>query len=394
MKNYLINRFRQNIPSWNNSQTSEFERPDIRDVHRSLKEYKPTPLIDLPGLAEHLGIGRLLIKDEAQRFGLKAFKALGATYAIYRFVCGEFEKSGLDIPSPEFFYSAEEIISSAQYTFCTATDGNHGRGVAWTASKLRQNAVIYMPKNTVSARIENIRGHGADVYIVDGAYDDAVRICRDEAEKYGWQIISDTAWPGYETIPEWIMAGYLTIFREIDESLKKKDSIDCFIVQGGVGALAASASWYYNTVHSQTGLRIVSVEPREAACLLESIDTPQGEPVKSRGKLNSIMAGLNCGTPSITAWPFIKQGIDIFITVTDRDAVEAMRTYYYPHVNDPRIVSGESGASSLAALKVLCLHDDYKDALNSIGLNKQSTVVLLNTEADTDPEFFKNAVKS
>jgi diaminopropionate ammonia-lyase len=394
MKSFVINKFRKPIPKWDRHQTGAFENPDIMDLHRSLREYNPTPLISLPHLAETLGIGRLLVKDEGHRFGLKAFKALGATYAIYKFISAEYEKPDHDIPPPESFYATEDIVPPGCYTFCTATDGNHGRGVAWTASKLRQNAVIYMPRNTVPARVDNIRQHGAEVHIVDGDYDDAVGICRDEARKNGWQIVSDTAWQGYETIPRWIMAGYITIFKEIDESMKKKGNIDCFIVQGGVGALAASTSWYYNTVHSQTGLRIVSVEPREAACLLESIDTPAGEPVKSSGSLDSIMAGLNCGTPSITAWPLIKQGIDLFMTISDRDAVEAMRTYYYPHGNDSRIVSGESGASSLAALKVLCLHDDYNDALNSIGLNKHSTVVLLNTEADTDPEFFKNAVKS
>jgi diaminopropionate ammonia-lyase len=363
------------------------------DLHRSLREYNPTPLISLPHLAKTLGIGRLLVKDEGQRFGLKAFKALGATYAIYKFISAEYEKSGHDIPPPESFYATEDIVPYGRYTFCTATDGNHGRGVAWTASKLRQKAVIYIPENTVPARVDNIRQHGAKVHIVKGDYDDAVRICRDEAQKNGWQIISDTAWQGYETIPRWIMAGYISIFKEIDESMKKEDSIDCFIVQGGVGALAASAAWYYNTVHWQADLKIVSVEPREAACLMESIDTHEGDPVKSSGSLDSIMAGLNCGTPSITAWPLIKQGIDLFMTVSDKDAVEAMRAYYYPKDDDPRIVSGESGVSSMAALKVLCRHDDYKEALDFIGLNSQSTVLLLNTEADTDPEFFKNAVK-
>lgn len=363
------------------------------DLHSSLEEYKPTPLIGLPHLAKTLGIGRLLVKDEGHRFGLKAFKALGASYAIYKFISAEYKKSGHDIPPPESFYATEDIVPPGRYTFCTATDGNHGLGVAWTASKLCQKAVIYMPRNTVPARVDNIRQHGAEVHIVDGDYDDAVETCRDEAQKNSWQIISDTAWQGYETVPRWIMAGYVTIFKEIDNSLKKNGNIDCLIVQGGVGALAASAAWYYNIFHSQSDLKIVSVEPREAACLLESINKPKGEPIKSSGSLDSIMAGLNCGTPSITAWTFIKQGIDLFMTVSDRDTVEAMRAYYYPKDDDPRIVSGESGASSMAALKVLCRHDDYKEALDFIGLNSQSTVLLLNTEADTDPEFFKNAVK-
>ncbi|MBD3217006.1 MAG: pyridoxal-phosphate dependent enzyme, partial [candidate division Zixibacteria bacterium] len=246
MKDFVKNKFRSNNPAWDRSLTGELESSDIIKVHRSLREYSPTPLSHLPKFAGSLGLRQILVKDEAHRFGLRAFKALGASYAIYRFICDEFKKSNLEPPASESFYSKNDIIPPDKYTFCTATDGNHGRGVAWTASKLGQKAVIYMPENTVPSRIENIRKIGAEVNIVDGDYDDAVRTCQEEAEKNGWQIISDTSWPGYETIPVWIMAGYVTIFREIDQSLSNSEKIDCFIVQGGVGALAAAASWYYN----------------------------------------------------------------------------------------------------------------------------------------------------
>ncbi|MBD3219016.1 MAG: pyridoxal-phosphate dependent enzyme [candidate division Zixibacteria bacterium] len=195
-------------------------------------------------------------------------------------------------------------------------------------------------------------------------------------------------------MPVWIMAGYVTIFREIDQSLSNSEKIDCFIVQGGVGALAAAASWYYNTTRKAGYMKIVSIEPREAACLLESIDTEGGEPLKSRGNLDSIMAGLNCGTPSLTAWPFIKHGIDLFMTIEDSDAVDAMRAYYNPQGDDPQIVSGESGASSLAALKTLCENENYRDARDFLDLNEKATVLLLNTEGDTDPEFFRKTVES
>ncbi len=392
MKDFINNKFRRPEPAWDRSLTGEFESSDIIKVHRSLGEYSPTPLLRLSNLAGSLGLRQILVKDEAHRFGLKAFKALGASYAIYRFICDEFKKSNLDPPAPDSFYSENDIIPPEKYTFCTATDGNHGRGVAWTASKLEQKAVIYMPKNTVPARIENIRKLGAEVHVVAGDYDDAVGICQEEAERNGWQIISDTSWPGYETIPAWIMAGYVTIFQEIDQSLSDSEKIDCFIIQGGVGALAAAASWYYNTTRKAGDMKIVSIEPREAACLLESIDTEKGEPLKSRGNLDSIMAGLNCGTPSLAAWPFIKQGIDLFMTVSDSDAVDAMRSYYYPQGDDPQIISGESGASSLAALKALCEKTDYKDAREFLALKETSTVLLLNTEGDTDPEFFRKTV--
>jgi diaminopropionate ammonia-lyase len=262
MKDFVKNRFRSHYPTWDKSLTGEFESSDIIKVHRLLEEYSPTPLLHLPNLAESLGLRQILVKDEANRFGLKAFKALGASYAVYRFICNEFKKSNLAPPTPESFYSKNEIIQPEKYTFCTATDGNHGRGVAWTASKLKQKAVIYMPKNTVPARIENIRKTRAEVHVVDGDYDDAVSICQSEADKYGWQIISDTSWPGYETIPVWIMAGYVTIFQEIDQRLSDSKRIDCFIVQGGVGALAAAASWYYNTTHKAGDMKIISIESR------------------------------------------------------------------------------------------------------------------------------------
>jgi diaminopropionate ammonia-lyase len=314
---------------------------------------------------------------------------LGASYAIYRFICEDMGR----VFEPESFYSQADLIPQGRYTFCTATDGNHGRGVAWAANKLNQRAMIFMPGNSVPARIKNIEDLGANVSLVDGDYDLAVRIAYDEAVKNGWQIISDTSWPGYERIPRWIQAGYSTIFKEIETRMPASEKIDLVFVQAGVGALAASVAWYFNKKYSKSRARIISVEPLDAACLLESIDTPDGIPLKASGSLNSIMAGLNCGTPSLTAWPIIKAGIDAFMAIPDTDALEAMRLYYYPVKGDPRIVSGESGASSLAALKILCLEDDFAKARQFLGLNEKSNVLLLNTEGDTDPEFFRKVVR-
>jgi len=390
-------------------------------VHRSLPEYQPTPLVTLPARARELGVGGVVVKDESHRYGLKAFKALGSTYAIYRFVRRHLESNGRSCPQAESFYQ-EVALPPGAFTFCTATDGNHGRGVAWVARKLRQQAVIYMPANSAPARIENIRKENAEVVVVDGSYDDAVVRCAEDAQARGWQIISDTSWTGYEEIPRWVQAGYLTMFNEIHAA--GDVPIDVVIVPAGVGALAAAAAWYYNRVYPPPRPKLVSVEPVGADCMLQSIISESGEPVSIKGELTSIMAGLNCGTPSPVAWPFMKLGYDLFMTVTDDDAREAMRVYFRstvskppfgfaqdrrgfrpieedhdrphdiarPHGDDPRIISGESGAATLAALMTLCRHSSFAEARDFLNLSPTSRVLLLNTEGDTDPEGFREIV--
>jgi diaminopropionate ammonia-lyase len=340
-----------------------------------------------------LGFRQILVKDEAHRFGLRAFKALGSTYACFRYLKRYLESDGRGCPPAAGFYRHADLLTPDEITFCTATDGNHGRGVAWTAKKLRQKAVIYMPAGTVPARIENIRNEGAEVIIVDGDYESAVSRCADEAAVHAWQIISDTSWPGYEEIPGWIQAGYLTMFREIDEAVSGEGQVDLVLVQGGVGALAAAAAWYYRRCVPLPGPKLVAVEPVEAACLLESIESPNGEPILARGRQDSIMAGLNCGRPSLSAWPFIKQGFDGFLTVSDEAAAEAMRTFYYPSKGDPRTISGESGAAGLAGLTLLAQEASMQAARRQLGLDRNSVVVLLNTEGNTDPEGFDQLVR-
>ena len=361
-------------------------------MHQSVSGYQPTPLIELPGLASRLGLGRILVKDEAHRFGLRAFKALGGTYAIYRYVSEYLASRGRFCPAAECFYTGIGFLEADEITFCTATDGNHGRGVAWAARLLRQKAVIFMPRGTVEARIQNIRQEGAVVRIIGGTYDNAVSECQRVAAAEGWQVVSDTSWPGYEQIPRWIMAGYLTLFREIASTFSAGRGIDCVLVQGGVGALAGAAAWYFRRASPWSGAKLVSVEPLEAACLFESIESPDGEPVMSRGRQDSIMAGLNCGTPSPVSWPLVKQGFDLFLAISDASCVEAMRCYYHPAGGDRRIISGESGAAGLAALLDLMTNTEFREAREYLGLGPNSTVLLINTEGDTDPAGFAQRV--
>ncbi len=382
MTRFVSNIHRQTSPRWPADTVAAFSALDISAVHRSLPEYRPTPLLSLPNLAHQKGVGEISVKDESHRFGLKAFKALGSAYAIYRFVQKHLWESGRQCPAADQFYR-EPTMPKGTFVFCTATDGNHGRGVAWIARQLSQRAVIYMPTNSAHARIKNIRKEGAEVVVVDGSYDDAVVRCAKDALARGWQIVSDTSWPGYEEIPRWIQAGYLTMFEEIHSG--NDADFDIVIVPAGVGALAAAAAWYYNCVYPEPRPKLVSVEPVGADCLLQSILSETGEPVSLKGQFASIMAGLNCGTPSSIAWPFVKRGFDLFMTVADDADREAMRTYYRSTGDDPRIISGESGASGLAALLTLCNESSVAaaDARTHRALPPGTKVLLLNAEGDT-----------
>jgi diaminopropionate ammonia-lyase len=395
MCRYCHNRFRKEKPSWDDRDYDTFAHDDILDFHRSLAEYRPTPIIRLPALACKLGVKNIYVKDESYRFGLNAFKVLGASYAIYLFMKQAWEEKY------DSFFDIQAVMDdgpkgkwAGRYTFCTATDGNHGRAVAWTAKKFYQKAVIYMPKGTASARIENIRAEGSDVHIIDGTYDDAVRQIVVDAAKNGWQVISDTAYKDYITIPGWIMAGYTTMFKEMEPENHTPDipNVDYVFMQAGVGSFAAAGTWYYVNRYGKKRPQLISVEPIEAACMLESISSKNGRLTTSHGSFNTIMAGLNCGTPSLLAWPIIREGIDLFLAISDNYAINGMRQYYYPLGDDPHIVSGESGAAGLAALTALMTDDNLQEAKEKLGLNSKSRILLFNTEGATDPVNFEKVI--
>lgn len=392
MCRFLRNPYRNDDPKWEPQTVAALAAADLADLHASLTQYRPTPLIELPALARRLGVGRLLVKDESHRFGLKAFKALGATYAVYRHLQQYLATTGRPCPAAADFYRVDRVLEPGELTFCTASDGNHGRGVAWTARKLAQKAVIYLPLETVPARVENIENEGAEVVLVDGTYDDAVKKCAADASANNWSVISDTSWPGYEAIPRWIMAGYLTLFREIETAVDNSAGFDLVIVQGGVGALAGAAAWYFRKVAPGRGTSLVMVEPSEAACLLESLESPGAVPSLSGGRQDSIMAGLNCGYPSPVSWPLVKAGFDMFMTVSDAGCVTAMQSYYNPEASDPRVVSGESGAAGLAALQTLATTAAANEARQILRFDRNLTVLLLNTEGDTDPIGYRERV--
>ncbi len=343
----------------------------IASFHDSIGN-KETPLVRLPGLAKHLGIGNVLLKDESPRFGLNAFKALGASYAMHR-----------------------QIKKFPQIKiFCTATDGNHGRAVAWVARRLNRKAVIYMPKWTVPARIKAIENEGAEVHVIDQSYDIAVEMANirvEEGNKNGnnyWSLIQDTAWDGFEEIPLDIMKGYWTEMYEVTQQLKR-ETVDVLFLQSGVGSWAASILGYVATQWKNPPI-CISVEPYSANCLFESIKVGNRVIVQNNG--TTIMAGLNCASVSTLAWDILKNGLSASMSIADELCEEAMRLLAYPIPDDPLIISGESGSSGLGGLIGLSRSTYYKELKEKFNLNKNSTVLVINTEGDTDPINYKKVI--
>lgn len=349
-------------------------------VHLGLPGYAPTPLRSLPTLAKRLGLAGVDVKDESSRLGLPAYKVLGAAWAVYRALTG---RLGGD-PGPWATLDALRgcLTTLPRPCLVTATDGNHGRGVARVARWLELPAEIYVPTGTAAARIDGIREEGGRVVVVDGTYDETVaRAAAAAASGDDVLLIQDHGWPGYEEIPGWVAEGYETIFLEIEHELVRRNqpAYDAVLVQIGVGTLASAVVRHYRRAGLRERPTLVGVEPVGAACALHSVEA--GEPVMlSVGADASIMAGLNCGTPSSAAWPSMLHGINAFVAVEDEQARAAMRL-----LAAEGIVSGESGAAGTAGLLELLEGKDAGLARESLGLGDRSRVLLLSTEGITDP---------
>lgn len=349
-------------------------------LHHRLPDYARTPLRDAPELAGQLGVAHVLVKDEASRLGLPAFKMLGASWACYR---GLIDRLGAnpDVGEPwvDVAELAKRFVPLQPLTLATATDGNHGRALARFARMLGFAARVWVPASTVQTRIAAIEGEGAMVTVVDGGYDDAVQAAAGAADDRTL-VISDTSWPGYEVVPQWVIDGYATVFHEIDVQLQDQaePAPDVIMVPVGVGALAAAVVTHYRRPGHPAPV-LVGVEPVDAACVQASARA--GKIVTLAGEQRSIMAGLNCGTPSKVAWPLVSGGIDWFVAVDDDQARAAMR-----RLAAVGIVSGESGAASLAGAVQL-----RRDTGTQV-LRGDATVLLLSTEGATDPVAYEEIV--
>lgn len=362
-----------------------------RQFHQGLTGYQVTPLHDLPGLAQLAGVAKVLVKDEAERFQLNAFKVLGASYAVARLLA---QRLGLEAGNLDLAKLAAAAQAQQQrITFVTATDGNHGRAVAWAAQQLGQHAVIYLPQGAAQSRVQAIAGHGAEAIVVGANYDAAVRFAAEQAERNGWLLVQDTAWAGYEEIPAWIMQGYTTLAQEAWEQMQALNVQPTHVfLQAGVGSLAASQLGYWQT---QSDLDkppvIVVMEPSNAACFYLSAEQYDGQAHTVTGDLQTIMAGLSCGEPNPLAWPLLRDYATAFASCPDHVAAYGMRILGNPWMGGPRITAGESGAVG-AGLVALLAEPSYEAWREQLKLDENSVVLLLNTEGATDPVSYQNVV--
>lgn len=335
---------------------------DVQVFHAGLAGYAPTPLTELPALAAELGVGRVYVKDESSRLGLPAFKALGASWAIHR--------------------ALSRRPAGARVRLVTATDGNHGRAVARTARLLGHRADVFVPDGVHEAAIDAIIAEGARVSRVRGTYDEAVRRAAEtSAADPGAVLVQDTAWPGYEQIPAWIVEGYSTLFAEIDAQLSGVGPPGLVVVPAGVGSLAQAAVTHYRGHPRAIAPALLAVEPGTAACVQASLVA--GRPVGVATGV-TIMAGLNCGSVSSLAWPVLRDGLDAAVAVTDADSAAAARDLAASGVS-----SGPCGAASLAGVRAALTGDGATGRRTALAVGRHTTVVLLSTEgAAANPHTF------
>ena len=373
---------------------SEENVTKANEFHKSFPQYSVTPLQKLSALASYLGVKGIYCKDESYRFGLNAFKVLGGSYAMGRYIAKEL---GRDISQLTYNVLSTDKLREefGQATFFTATDGNHGRGVAWAAKRLGQKAVVRMPKGTTKTRFDNIAKEGAEVTIEEVNYDDCVRMAAAEAAKTEHGIIvQDTAWAGYEEIPSWIMQGYGTLVLEADKQLKENgvDRPTHVFVQAGVGSLAGAVVGYFAHKYKENPPVMVVCEASAADCLYRSAVQADGNLVNVTGDLQTIMAGLACGEGNTIGWDILKNHVTVFASCPDWMSAKATRIYANPLENDPHIISGESGSVPLG-LAYTALHDeDAKDLKEALKLDENSNILVISTEGDTDPVRYREIV--
>ena len=367
---------------------------NARAFHESFPQYCITPLAKLDNMANYLGLKFLAIKDESYRFGLNAFKVLGGSFAMAKYIAKEL---GKDVSEMTYDYLTSDALKEefGQATFCTATDGNHGRGVAWAANKLGQKAIVHMPKGSSKYRFDNIAKENAKVTIEEVNYDECVRIAAAEADavEHG-VIVQDTAWEGYTEIPSWIMQGYATMGSEALEQLKGYgvERPDVVILQAGVGCMAGAICAYIVNSFPENPPKIVIAEAGIADCLYQGAVANDGKYRIVDGDLQTIMAGLACGEPNIVCWEILRNHVTAFCSCPDWMAAKGMRMLAAPIKGDPAVCSGESGAIGMGVIASLMTDPDYAELKEALGLGADSKVLLFSTEGDTDPDKYKSIV--
>ncbi|CAG36117.1 diaminopropionate ammonia-lyase [Desulfotalea psychrophila] len=365
----------------------------VRDFHQTFPSYQPTPLAKLDQLAEHLGLGSILIKDESYRFGLNAFKVLGGSYAVGKILA---EMLGKDISevSCSDLSSKETSDKIGDITFASTTDGNHGRGLAWAAKEFNKKAIIYMPKGSAPIRRDNIQALGSDCTITELNYDDCVRMAWDKAQQEGWITVQDTAWDGYEDIPNTIMQGYTTLALEALEQMQAQgiERPTHVLLQAGVGCFAGAMIGFFMSAFGKDCPKFIIVEPDAANCFYVSACANDGKPHTVEGDLLTLMAGLACGEPNKTSWEMLRDYPVAYASCSDDIAATGMRVLGAPIKGDPQVTSGESGAATTGFLHWVMTSEEGKEAREKLGLDLNAQVLCISTEGDTSPELYRDVL--
>ncbi len=373
---------------WDNDFTLNTARR-TRKFHSSIPSYFPTPLVSLDSMCKKLGVASIHVKDESKRFALNAFKCLGGSWCIAKYIA-----DAVKIPESELTFERltrpDVKAALGDVHFVTATDGNHGRGVAWTASRLGFKSVVFMPKGSVPERLANIQAWGADASITDVNYDDTVKLAKAFAEANGWPLIQDTSFHSYEAIPLRIMQGYLTMALETVEELPKVPTH--LFIQAGLGSLGGALAGFFADYYGPSKPVITIIEPHNANCLFRTAEAHDGHIHEVSGPLKTIMAGLACGIPCSIAWDLLEAHAENYISMPDYVAANGMRVLGNPYGNDKRIISGESGAAGFGFLYELMTNASLEYIRRELEIDSGSRVLCISTEGDTDRENYRRIV--
>ena len=363
---------------------------DSLKFHAQINGYTATPLVRLTNFSKAVGVKDIFVKDESKRFWLNAFKGLGGSYAMFCILC---EHMGQDPEKTDFsYFQAENVREKMKdVVFVTATDGNHGRGVSWAGGIFGCKVHVYMPAGSAETRAEAIRRVGpAEVTITGMNYDETVNYAKSMSEENGWYLIQDTAWEGYEKVPGWIIQGYLTMASESFKQLSDAGQMPTHVfLQAGVGAMAGGVLGYIASFMGDKKPVAVVAEPKSANCIYRSAHDGFSRSIE--GNPVTIMAGLNCGTPCKLTWPVLRDYAEFYLSCPDYVAAEGMRQYASGKEGE-KIISGESGAVTFGALNLILTRPELKEIKDVMGLNRDSVVLLFNTEGDTDPDGYRNVV--
>lgn len=375
-----------------NEQIALFSLDEVQKVytfHQSMgSAYNATPLVDLNAFASSVGISKMFVKDESKRGNLKAFKLLGGAYSVAKCIC---RKLGKDIEEINFDYLKSDEVKQrlGDLVFAAASDGNHGKSVAWAANEFNQKAIVYMPKGTAQDRIDAIENLGGTVVVSDYSYDWCVREVNRLSGEKGWDIVLDTASEGDEDVATWVMQGYATMGYEAIQQLGGFQPTHMFL-QAGVGSMAAAMTALFANYYGDQCPKIYTLEPHQAACYYSSGVQDDGCAVSVEGELDSIMAGLSCGVPNPISWEIIRSFAHGFFSCDDVLTANGMRILANPLGGDTRIISGESGAIGTGFVDSVI--KNQPSIAEAIGLNGNSRVLVFSTEGDTDTNNYRDIV--